>query len=253
MPSNPKVSAMNVAIYRAVFGPYDAPLEDKGHRDGFDRFLYSDLDQNGFTNYEKIKLPPPSNPALKNRELKLLVPTELHKYDVVVYIDANIQICRNIIPLIRLFSESNADIGFFQHPYSNSLEREIETVVSSGKSDRKKIELEQQSFGTIVPRLPLTDNSILFRRNFPNIKAFSENWYFSVANFSGRDQLSSPYLRTKHGVNEHVFNWSPREPSNKYFVVYPHAPKAHQSKKEKLLASALRAKKRFESYIKSSV
>lgn len=214
-----------VAIYRAIFGGYDRNLEDHVLVPEVDYYIFSDQSLTGFSQYKRVNVTVTETPALTNRELKLKVPDILQGYDVVMYLDGNIQICRNIMPLINKFLDSNKDFGFFKHPYSSNLKEEINSILLAQKARNDLIKRELSYLNGLnlyeQPR-SLTDNSILIRKNFAKWEELSAEWLQCVKTFSGRDQLSLPFLRAKYNTNEYIFPWSPRDRSNKYFVVYPH-------------------------------
>jgi len=241
------------AIYRVVLGPYDRAIEDNVSREDYDLFLFTDIEQRGFTNYERKMLPTTELPALKNRELKINVPKCLRDYDVVIYVDANIQICKNIDLLLDEFLASDADFGFFRHPYSNNIEEEIQAVLSNRKAMpeilNKELEALNYTNGAIS-REPVTDNSIIFRKNFSRWDLFAFEWYSYVQKYTGRDQISLPFLREKHKLTEHVFSWSPRNITNKYFVVFPHQVRLEKSTIGYFKSFLLFIKKSFESRFK---
>ena len=47
-------------------------------------------------------------------------------------------------------------------------------------------------------------------------------WLYLVTKFSGRDQISLPYIRSKYNLDEYFFDFSPRTSNNQYFIVLPH-------------------------------
>lgn len=245
-------SSSRTAIYRVVLGPYDRKIEDNISKADYDLFLFTDTEQVGFSDYQRVMLPTTDLPALKNRELKIKIPKCLRKYELVIYLDANIQICRNFDEVIEEFLGSSSDFGFFRHPYW-SIEDEIQSVTANGKAKKELLVRELGELGYLngrLGRVPLTDNSILFRRNFSRWDNFSEEWYRFVKTYTGRDQISLPFLRERHRLNEHIFFWSPRTVSNKYFVVFPHKFSLKLGLIEYLRNVMLYIKKSFEAYLK---
>lgn len=242
-----------VAIYRAIFGGYDRNLEDHVLMPEVDYYIFSDQPLNGFSQYKRVTVTVSETPALTNREFKLKVPDILQGYDVVMYLDGNVQICRNVMPLINEFLRSNQDFGFFKHPYSSNLNEEINSILLAQKSRNDLIEQELSYLKGLnlneQPRV-LTDNSILIRKNFAQWEALSAEWLQCVKTFSGRDQLSLPFLRAKFSTNEYIFPWSPRNRSNKYFVVYPHKVQNNGSVSRRFRQSLRYSQKVFESYMK---
>lgn len=245
--------SITVAIYRVVLGSYDRVIEDNISGANYDLFLFTDTVQSGFTNYQRIMLPTAGEPAMKNRELKINVPEVLRGYDVVIYLDANIQICRNIDDLIEDFFNSDADFGFFKHPYSENMEDETRAIRATGKAEAdlifkelKELRINNGQRG----RMPLTDNSIILRKNYSKWDQFATEWYYYVKNFTGRDQLSLSFLREKHKLSEYIFSWSPRTVSNKFFTVFPHKGNLKNGIIRYAKNLLIYVKKRWESHLK---
>ena len=245
--------SITVAIYRVVLGVYDRVIEDNISGAEYDLFLFTDTVQSGFSNYRRVMLPISGKPAIKNRELKINVPDVLRSYDVVIYLDANIQICRNIDDIIEDFLKSDADFGFFKHPYSENIEDEIRAIRATGKAEADLIfkELEElRSNNGQRARTPLTDNSIILRRNYSKWDQFATEWYYYVQGFTGRDQLSLSFLREKHKLREYIFSWSPRIVSNKFFTVFPHKSNLKNGIIKYVKNLLIYVKKRCESHFK---
>ena len=55
-----------------------------------------------------------------------------------------------------------------------------------------------------------------------NLSNAMSEWLYLVTKFSGRDQISLPYIRSKYNLDEYFFDFSPRTSNNQYFIVLPH-------------------------------
>lgn len=215
---------MKIAIYRVLFGNYDYSIRDPYLDKNIDYFLFTDDKNINLKGYNKNLLKVENNLSLLNRKYKINTPEILYDYDITIYIDYNIRICRPIYELINEFIDSNSDIALFRHPYSASIDEEVDLILSKSKSNILDLTNEINYFKEmeVNPCKLLTDNSILFRKNTSKIKELNRIWYSCVSRFSGRDQISLPYIRSMLDVKEYIFDFSPRDYSNKFFVVFPH-------------------------------
>ena len=215
-----------VAIYRCVFANYDTLVDELVVLPDVDYYLFTDDPGLDIYPYRTILIKDfLDNPAIANRSFKLTIPEELKSYEVTIYMDGNIGVFSNIEDLIDEFLFSNADIGLFTHPNHNSLEDEIELCIKNAKSFEEKLRSEVKFYADLdTPKLDkFSDNSILFRKNHTeNFSAAMQEWFELVKKFSGRDQLSLPFIRFKYNLKEHFFDFSPRTRRNKYFIVFPH-------------------------------
>jgi len=215
-----------VAIYRCVFANYDTLVDELVVVPNADYYLFTDDPDLDIYPYRTILISDYGDqPAIANRSFKLTIPSELTSYVATVYMDGNIGVFADMKTLIDEFLLSNADIGLFTHPNHSSLEDEIELCIVNQKSSKEMLRSEVKFYSDLnTPKLEkFSDNSILFRKKPTEIfSAAMLEWLELVKKFSGRDQLSLPFIRYKYHLEEHFFNFSPRTRKNKYFIVFPH-------------------------------
>lgn len=224
-------SAKKIAIYRCVFGDYDLILDECIVIPDADYFLFTDNPSLEVSPYKKILITlGKCSPSIVNRSLKLIIPDRLLSYDLTIYLDGNIGVFSNFTKLIDAFLASNADIGLFTHPNHSSLDDEIELCILNNKSSLAELRAEVNFYSQFgYPKLEkFSDNSILFRKkpSKNTSKAFIE-WFSLVKKYSGRDQLSLPFIRSKYSLKEYFFDFSPRTRGNQYFIVFPHKIKGY--------------------------
>jgi len=221
-----KKTLNKVAIYRCIFSSYDIILPELIVYENIDYYLFTDNENLNIYPYKTVVVGSKyETPSFDNRFIKLILPDILATYDTTIYIDSNIAIVGNIRNLLDEFISSESDIGLFAHPYDNSLNEEVDLCLLKGKCSKTKVskELEYYSSLSISSRSRLSDNSIIFRKkhnlNMSNAMSF---WFNTVHDFSGRDQISLPYVRSRYNLKEYFFDFSPRTKKNNYFIVFPH-------------------------------
>ena len=223
---------MKIAIYRVIFGDYDYQVNDLFLDKKYDYYLFTDNKNFKLKDYKLIITENVISPSLENRKLKILIPEILHSYDYVIYLDINIKICASLDYLINKFINSSSEIGLSKHPYCFTIEEEIKSCISNQKVKKEKVKDEIQYFknNQLSPRYPLTDNSFIIRETKSYLSnKYKDEWYSCVKDFSGRDQISLPFLREKYLVKELIFKLSPRVKRNKFFVIFPHKAKNNNS------------------------
>lgn len=214
-----------IALYRAMFGNYDDLPKDLFFDQNIDYFFFTDAEDLVVPNYNLVVFDKFEKSALNNRYLKIMSHEILVNYDVVIYIDANIAVCRDLTPLINNFVKSGKDFGLFKHPWNNNIIEEYKECVIAKKATRDNLmfELAYYEEQKIEPKIPHTDNSIIFRgRLNDKSKEGLAAWFDLVSQYSGRDQISFPFIRSMFDFQEIIYNFSPRDLWNPYFVVFPH-------------------------------
>ena len=233
---------MKVAIYRVLINDYDYLIEDPYIDKNYDYYLFTNLKLKKFKNYKKILLKKnKATPNLNNRKLKINIPEILYSYDIIIYLDNNIKICTPINKLITKFYLSKCEIGFCKHPYGHTLKEEINSCIKFGQANKENLysEINFYKKNNISPKDPLTDNSFLIRKTSSFLENnYSKEWFEYVEKFSGRDQISMPFIRSKYNLNEMLFNFSPRK-YNPYFSTLPHKFKYEKIRKKNLFRHIL--------------
>jgi hypothetical protein len=222
MSSSPK----NIAIYRCVFGNYDNVLNECVVIPEADYYLFTDDPSLEVYPYRKVLIAAGKDtPDIINRSLKLIIPDRLISYDATIYLDGNIGVFSSLRKLLNEFLASEADIGLFTHPIHSSVDDEIELCILKNKAPERELRAEADLYSkSAYPKLEkFSDNSVIFRKKpTKNTTEALVEWLALVKNFSGRDQLSLPFIRSKYSLKEYFFDFSPRSRGNPYFIVFPH-------------------------------
>jgi hypothetical protein len=171
-----------------------------------------------------------------NRYYKFFPHRFLSETDVSIYIDGNVDITSSLIELVDEFVESKALFGCFKHYQRDNIFQEVEACKSLNKfskTDLQKIEKQISTYNhSNFPREhQLLVGTVLFRRHddVKSLDEVMELWWEHFNSFTGRDQISLPYILWKTGIRIHVFELDIF--SNKYFL-----RKTHSSiRKQKLI------------------
>jgi len=207
-----------IVIYTAVFGKsnYDALLSNFP---GFDFICFTDKKKK--SSKWKIKLVKSDlSPEILNRKYKILPHKYLKKYEVSLYIDANIKILKNprnfIINILK-----KSDFSVSKHFLRRCVYDEAYALIRSSRFNSYLIfkQIFQYAMEGMPENYGLTENSILIRRhNKLQVKNIMNIWWKEIVSHSHRDQLSLPYVSWKEKFKFFIINESKRK--NNFFSFF---------------------------------
>jgi hypothetical protein len=210
-------------VYTAIFNNYDILKETTFKNSQIDFICFTD-NLKLKSNYWKIIYYDNKNynPTLYNRYLKILGPfSELKDYNYSLYIDGSIVIKKDIIELFEL--ADGIEMMNFKHDSRNCLFSEIDQCIIENRGnidDLTRQKLDYQKAG-MPENFSLSANGILLRyHRSKRLKNLMEAWWNEVWTYSGRDQVSLPYVMWKNNFAYNFFNTSMLE--SDYFEVGPH-------------------------------
>ena len=201
-----------IVVYTALFGNYSGLISPPKHKN-IDYICYTDQDIKS-KNWTIIKVNPPiaGDHTRSNRYYKILPHKHLSsKYQVSVYVDANIWILQDISSLV-LEKTNIAKMACFDHNQNafgkrNCIYEEYQAILDYAKrSDHEKddpLVMKKQMDRFKEEGYPknngLITAPILIRQHFdPEIIQLMESWWEIVLNESKRDQLSFNYVAWKN-------------------------------------------------------
>ena len=204
-----------IVIYTAVFGNdnYDALLSNFP---GFDFICFTNKKKESST--WKIKLVKPDlSPEVLNRKYKILAHKYLKKYDVSLYIDANIKILKN--PKIFIADAlKRSDFIVSKHFMRKCIYDEAYALLRSSRFNNYRIfkQILKYKIEGMPKNYGLSENSILIRRhNKLEVKNIMNRWWKEIVSHSHRDQLSLTYVCWRNRFNLSMTNEDKRK--NNFF------------------------------------
>lgn len=221
----------NVSIYTCVTGGYDAKVPRLYRSTSIDSaVVYSDdlgIKANGWS-VSVLQSPAKIHElSLINRWHKLFPQKLLTDTYISIYIDGNIQITKDLFPLITQFQQSGAAFGCLKHPQRGSVSEEAEACLRLNKftdTDKRNINFQLAGYyrDGFPKNHPLFAAGVLFRKHSSD-KLLDEAmslWWDEIRRKTSRDQISLPYVLWKTGLKYHVFDIDIF--SNNYFLRHPH-------------------------------
>ncbi|MCB1333493.1 MAG: glycosyltransferase [Roseivivax sp.] len=199
--------AATVGLISANAGGYDVVPAHEALDPDVDYHLVADLPTND-SGYLKIH-PFPSdggaNSTGKARGIKTNPFAYLDRYEVGIWIDANVMIRESLEPLIRL-ARDNPQIPVFgiPHPQRNCLYEEAQAVISHNKADPARVQAQVKKYadeGYPKHHGLIETNLMVLNLRHPQIRALFDLWRREVSEQTHRDQLSLNYALWKLGLD----------------------------------------------------
>lgn len=220
---------MKVAVYTCTVGHYDTVQSPLARTPGCDFIHFSDQPRSarGWQHRDIPAAARQGDGSRTNRYLKLHHDFALPDVDLSIYVDGNVLILSDLTPLIEAFVASDADIALFPHSCRSTVREEIPFAIGHGKVKGADIAVAQRQLAdyeaTGVADLPLTQNTILFRRHGrPALDQAMKDWWQEMQRYVMRDQFSAPSVLDRSGVKIHYWDWDFFLAENPYFHRYTH-------------------------------
>ena len=222
---------MKDLVYTCVFDNYDWVLPPVQTDPDTDYILITDENGPRPKTWQRIVVDPADwgGARLANRFWKIVGYRELVRdHQRTLYVDANIRILGKLKAFLSQALPGDTGLGIFAHPLRHTIEAEAAAVSAAGKvahMERVSEELAFYKSGGFEDDAGLSENTILSRRRGDVAMDDAMTlWWDLYQRYSGRDQLSLPYVRWKTGIATNWIDWSFRKP-NPHFSIYDHRGK----------------------------
>ena len=208
----------SIFVYTNVAGVYEKRLYKPRRQSRDMRFIcFSDnpaLAPHGWEVRDAIRLPPGINrPDLVNRYHKMFSHRILPEAEFSIYMDANLQVVGELLPLVEQLERTGTVFGAARHPERASYLEEIDACLSSRKfkmGDADRIAAQKSYYLQVgVPQDFLLAAGILVRRHGSvELDDAMNLWWEQVINFTARDQISLPYVLWKSGLPTTTYDFN---------------------------------------------
>lgn len=228
-----------IVVYTTIIGPYDGLLPQPKF-DGIDYVCFTDQNFRSKT-WKIIPLHAKAlSPARTSRHPKIVPHAYLKEYDYSIYMDGNILLIRNPIPLLKEVL-AHAPMGIFDHNQCSDARdcvyKEHQAIIDlyheSGvlKDDFKVMETHMKRYrdsgypennGLIVATVMLRNH------HHPDVIKTMETWWDEFCHGSKRDQLSFNFAAWKNNFSPFIINGDVR--NNPYFYMIGVHRKSYKGK-----------------------
>ena len=209
-------------LYTSVFGAFEKPWPPLRQNVSLDTALISD-ERPTRSGWSEQFIPPHNfgSPRLNNRHHKMLHYRLFPPNGVSVYVDANVRPINNLLPLLKAFEESGADMGMYRHYARSSVHEEAQACLLRKKVDNAEAvtqELRLYEDAGFPDTGGMWEGSVIFRRHSsPRLREAMEDWWDLYSRFQTRDQFSLPFVIWKHGLR--VYDLDEHSPGREHYFV----------------------------------
>jgi len=182
---------MKKAIFSVLIGTYDTPRRAPLYI-GWDALLFTDQDIDPALGWKVINVPSTDIPHKESRKYKWLSHRYLPEYELVCYIDMNMELL--IAPPLMPF--------WFRHPKRSTVSQEVKAIVEQQKDDPNILQKQIQNYQMdgFSDTVGLFQNGFFCRYHRPTINQLHEEVWSIIQQYSHRDQLALPFAVWKLGI-----------------------------------------------------
>jgi hypothetical protein len=236
-----------ICVYTNVTGGYERRLYKPRAQSRDVRFIcFSDnpaLATNGWELRDAIRPPGIARPDLVNRYHKLFAHRLLPEAACSIYIDANLQVTGDLVPLVDQLRRTNALLGAARHPERTSYLDEIDACLRNCKfkmDDEERVAAQKACYQQAgIPQAGLLAAGILVRRHgSAELDHAMTLWWNQIRAYTARDQISLPYVLWKTRLPHTVYDFNILR-DNGYTSIHGHGqqPSPLQLVKRRLVRS----------------
>ena len=227
--SNYKKKNIKVAVYTCIVGDYDIIREPLYQNSNIDYFIVTDQTVKKDSVWKKIDINAIEDiktmtNAKKNRYIKLNPHKIFPDYEYSIYLDGNILIVADMLPIIH--EMGNHTIGIHKHSGRTCAYMESKAIIFQGKAKKKDIESQVKSYKNkgFPKNYGLFENNILVRKHNDIVCIrIMESWWEEFCKYPQRDQLSFVYSLWKNNFSsEYIYSLGNAMKLNPRFRYYNH-------------------------------
>lgn len=198
-PPNFQLKQNKKCVYTACIGDYDylSPINNK--LDDWDYFCFTDNLNLKSNEWKIIYVENNDNILYNNTKKARYFKTNYHKYlssyEIILWIDCRIIISCDINEYMQHL-DMDTDIVFVKHYDANSINEEFERVLSCKLETVEMINNIKKRYSIFNYKYDngLMSSGILLYKNNEKICKFFNDWWYEIANYSLRDQLSCSFV-----------------------------------------------------------
>jgi hypothetical protein len=201
-----QIPSGKVVVYTCIWGGYDEIIEPVFINPNVDYIIFTDRDIDPCSAWKKINIPDNSilkgmTPIEINRYIKILPHKFFKEYDYSIYVDGNIKIVTDVMPLINDIGDCY--IGIHNYP-TNCIYKMKDAIIAGKKASAYNVKQQIAKYekeGYPKGYGAFECNVIIRKHNTPDCIDLMCKWWDEFTNTtSKRDQLSFMYVLWKSGL-----------------------------------------------------
>lgn len=192
------------AVYTAITGGYDNPLEPEYINPNWDYFCFTDAGGKNKSTVWNIKniydYLDDSLGDLSSRYAKTHAHQLLPDYDYTIYVDGNMKIIGDLSKYIDKYSRECKMLAF-PHPSRSTLKEKAQAIIGYKKAKPEEVYAQMEKYygDGYQDEVPLISSGCLVRANKDKeLNKIMEEWWTEIKEMGRRDQMSLGYVCWKN-------------------------------------------------------
>ncbi len=196
-------SIPKIVVYTCITGSYDNLEEPVYVNDNISYCAITDFDIPNSSRWQRMDIKKIQQiDGYDNIQKARYVKTHPHElfgdFDYSIWIDGNIVLMADLIPLVLTMEKNNTIFGCHIHPHRRKLITEAKAIIKLKRKVVKEKLKEQIDFyysQGYKDQVPVYETTILIRKhNDKQCISLMQEWWNQIYRYTTRDQISLPYV-----------------------------------------------------------
>ena len=197
-----------IVVYTSIFGGYDTILEPYYVSDMCDYFIITDQKIPEGSIWKKITVEniegfEEMDDYHKSKFCKMMPHILFPEYDYSIWVDGNVQIVADLVPLVDRMEDKTA-MATFKNPLHNCIYTEKNFLICKNAANYEQLEAQINLYrGKGFPKqFGMREFSIIVRKHSDELcQKLMKQWWGHVNRYTMRDQISFPYILWENGMH----------------------------------------------------
>lgn len=223
-------SNLRFAVYTVSTGKYDEIKEPIYIDERIDYYVFTDQEIPERSVWEKIPIPDKLKSKMNSLSQARYIKTHPHEffqnYDYSMFIDGNVRITCDIMPLLYSMITEDKVMAIHHHQVRDCIYDEAKAIFAAGKASIHELQTQAKHYKAegFPAHFGLFETNIVIRKhNDEKCIGIMDVWWNQIEKFTKRDQMSFTYSLWKNGETaDAVFSLGNNSRLNPYFIVSSH-------------------------------
>ena len=197
-----------IVVYTSIFGGYDTILEPYYVSDMCDYFIITDQKIPGGSIWKKITVEniegfEEMDDYHKSKFCKMMPHILFPEYDYSIWVDGNVQIVADLVPLVDRMEDKTA-MATFKNPLHNCIYTEKNFLICKNAANYEQLEAQINLYKEkgFPKQFGMREFSIIVRKHSDELcQKLMKQWWGHVNRYTMRDQISFPYILWENRMN----------------------------------------------------
>lgn len=197
-----------IAVYTSIFGGYDTILEPYYVSDKCDYFIITDQKISEESIWKKITVDNieefgEMDDYHKSKFCKMMPHILFPDYDYSIWVDGNVQIVADLVPLVDRM-EGETAMATFRNPLHNCIYTEKNFLICKNAANYEQLEEQINIYRNngFPKHFGMREFSLIVRKHSDSLcQELMRQWWEQVNRYTMRDQISFPYILWKNNLS----------------------------------------------------